>query len=110
MALGLVFPSLILVGFTVLFADSIRGAGTITLPEQVSGMVALFWLFDVFIVAQRVASARPRIDAEPLMLTTVSSRTAAGGLLIAETLRVLAYFGLPALTLRASSSISSGRQ
>ncbi|WP_233563535.1 hypothetical protein [Haloarcula sp. Atlit-7R] len=86
MALGLVFPSLILVGFTVLFAEAIRGAGTISLPEQVSGMVALFWLFGVFIVAQRVASARPRIDAEPLMLTTVPSRTAAGGLLVAETL------------------------
>jgi hypothetical protein len=99
MALGLVFPSLLLVGFTILFADSIRGAGTITLPGQVSGMIALFWLFGVFIVAQRVASARPRIDAEPLMLTTVSSRTAAGGLLVAETLRVLAYLGLPALTL-----------
>jgi hypothetical protein len=99
MALGLVFPSVILVGFTVLFADAIRGAGTISLPEQVSGMVALFWLFGVFIIAQRVASARPRIDAEPLMLTTVSSRTAAGGLLVAETLRVLAYLGLPALTL-----------
>lgn len=99
MALGLVFPSVIPVGFTVLFADAIRGAGTISLPEQVSGMVALFWLFGVFIIAQRVASARPRIDAEPLMLTTVSSRTAAGGLLVAETLRVLAYLGLPALTL-----------
>ena len=99
MALGLVFPSVILVGFTILFADAIRGVGTIALPEQVSGMVALFWLFAVFIVAQRVASARPRIDAEPLMLTTVSSRTAAGGLLVAETLRVLAYLGLPALTL-----------
>lgn len=99
MALGLVFPSVILVGFTVLFADSIRGAGSIALPKQVSGMVALFWLFGVFILAQRVASARPRIDAEPLMLTTVSSRTAAGGLVVAETLRVLAYLGLPALTL-----------
>jgi hypothetical protein len=65
--------------------------------------VALLWLFGVFIITQRVVSARPRIDAETLMLTTVSARTAVGGLLVAETCRVLAYLGLPLLVLTGSS-------
>lgn len=99
MAAGLVFPSLMLSGFIYLFADVIRGAGSIALPPVARGTVALFWLFGVFIATQRVVSARPRIDAEPLMLTTVSARTVVGGLLIAETLRVLAYLGLPVLVL-----------
>jgi hypothetical protein len=53
----------------------------------------------VFIATQRVVSARPRIDAESLMLTTVSARTVVGGLIVAETLRVLAYLCLPVLAL-----------
>jgi hypothetical protein len=99
MAVGLVFPSLMLVGFLYLFADAIRGAGPLTLPRVARGTVALLWLFGVFIATQRVVSARPRIDAEPLVLTTVSARTVVGGLLLAETLRVLAYLGLPVLVL-----------
>lgn len=99
MAAGLVFPSLMLVGFIYLFSGWIRNAGPVTLPPVARGTVALLWLFGVFIIAQRVVSARPRIDAEPLVLTTVSARTAVGGLVLAETLRVLAYLGLPTLVL-----------
>jgi hypothetical protein len=96
---GLVFPSLMLVGFLYLFSDAIREASLVSLPPVARGTVALFWLFGVFIATQRVVSARPRIDAEPLILTTVSPRTVVGGLLVAETLRVLAYLGLPVLVL-----------
>jgi hypothetical protein len=99
MAAGLVFPSLMLVGFIYLFSGAIRDVGTVSLPPVARGTVALLWLFGVFIATQRVVSARPRIDAEPLMLTSVSARTVVGGLLIAETLRVLAYLGLPVLVL-----------
>jgi hypothetical protein len=99
MAAGLLFPSLMLAGFVYLFAGAIRGAGSVALPPAARGTVALLWLFGVFIATQRVVSARPRIDAEPLMLTTVSARTVAGGLLVAETLRVLAYLALPTLVL-----------
>ncbi|WP_255152890.1 hypothetical protein [Halorarius halobius] len=99
MAAGLVFPSLMLVGFIYLFSGAIRNVGTVSLPPVARGTVALLWLFGVFIATQRVVSARPRIDAEPLMLTTVSARTVVGGLLVAETLRVLAYLGLPVLVL-----------
>ena len=99
MAAGLVFPSLMLVGFIYLFSGAIRDIGTVSLPPVARGTVALLWLFGVFIATQRVVSARPRIDAESLMLTTVSARTVVGGLLVAETLRVLAYLGLPVLVL-----------
>jgi len=99
MAAGLVFPSLMLVGFIYLFSGVIQNIGTVSLPPVARGTVALLWLFGVFIATQRVVSARPRIDAEPLMLTTVSARTVVGGLLVAETLRVLAYLGLPVLVL-----------
>ena len=75
MAAGLIVPSLILGGLIYLFAGAIREVGTVTLPPVARGTVALLWLFGVFIATQRVVSARPRIEAEPLMLTTVSTRT-----------------------------------
>lgn len=103
MAAGLVLPSFLLAGFLYLFAGVIRDVGTVTLPPVARGTVALLWLFGAFVATQRVVSARPRIDAEPLMLTTVSARTVAGGLLVAETLRVLAYLGLPVLVLTGGS-------
>lgn len=99
MAAGLVIPSLIFAGLLYLFSGAIRDVGTVSLPPIARGTVALLWLFGVFIASQRVVSARPRIDAEPLILTTVSARTVVGGLLVAETLRVLAYLGFPVLVL-----------
>lgn len=101
LTLALVFPSVVLLGFLLLFAGPIRDAGTVDLPAQARGSVALLWLFGAFVAAQRVASARPRVDGEALVLTTVSSRTAAFGYLIAEALRAIAYVGLPAITLTA---------
>jgi len=95
LSLGVLIPTASFGAFAVVFADTIRDVGTIALPDQLRGGVALFWLFGVFVVGQRVASARARPEAEPLLLTTVSARTAAAGLLIAETLRILAYVGLP---------------
>jgi len=98
-ALGVVIPSLAVTVLAVLFTDAIRGVGAFDVPDAARGAIALFWLFDVYLVAQRVVSARTRIEAESLILTTVSARTAAVGLLLAETLRVLAYVGLPAIVL-----------
>ncbi|WP_435073744.1 hypothetical protein [Halorubrum sp. HHNYT27] len=103
MGAGLVFPSLMLVGFLYLFSDTIRGIGSVSLPPVARGTVAILWLFGVFIATQRVVSARPRIDAESLILTTVSPRTVVGGLLVAETLRILAYLGLPVLVLTSGA-------
>lgn len=92
----------------LLFADAIQGLGRIRLPNQLRGTVALFWLFDVFIVGQRVASVRARIEAEPLILTAISSRAAAGGLVVAEILRGLAYVGPFALVLIGTSVLLLG--
>lgn len=99
MALGVVIPSLMFTAFVVVFAETIRSVEALPVPDQLRGMVALFWLFAVFLIGQRVVSAKIHVEAEPLMLTTVSARTVAGGLLLAEILRILTYLGLPILVL-----------
>src|SRR6056297_986902 len=73
MALGLVIPSLVATALVVVFDDVIRGVETLPVRDQLRGTVTLFWLFGTFLVGQRVVSARPRIEAEPLVLTTVSA-------------------------------------
>ena len=108
MMLGTVVPSLITLAAAFLFADAIREISGVAVPDMARGTIALFWLFGVYLVAQRVVSARPRIDAEPLMLTTVSARTAAFGLLVAEILRVLAHTAVPILVLTGVSVILLG--
>jgi ABC-2 type transport system permease protein len=95
--LGMVIPSLMVGVFVYVFADTIRGVDTLPVPAQMRGTVALFWLFATFLIGQRVVSARTRIEAEPLMLTTVSARTVAAGLIVAETLRILANLVVPVL-------------
>lgn len=99
MGLGMVIPSLMFGAFVVVFADTIRGIETLPVPSFLQGTVALFWLFGVFLIGQRVVSARTRIEAEPMMLTTVSARTVAGGLILAEILRIFTYLGFPILIL-----------
>ena len=93
-ALGLAFPSVLITGGVVLFADAIREIGTTPIPDTVGGTLALFWLFGVFMIGQRVVSARTHIEAESVLLTSVSTRAVASGLIIAETLRVLTYLSL----------------
>ncbi|MFC7114684.1 hypothetical protein ACFQH2_06540 [Natronoarchaeum sp. GCM10025703] len=99
MTLGVMVPSLMAAVFAVIFSDPIRGVDALPEPDLFRGWVALFWLFAVFLLGQRVVSARSRIDAESLMLTTVSARTVAGGMVVAETLRILAYLAPPVLVL-----------
>lgn len=102
MALGVLIPSLIFAAFAIfviMSAETIRGVETLPVPDFLRGSVALFWLFAVFLVGQRVVSSRTHIEAEPLMLTTVSARTVAGGLILAEILRIFTYLGFPVLVL-----------
>ncbi|MFB9806916.1 hypothetical protein ACFFQF_17500 [Haladaptatus pallidirubidus] len=99
MILGVALPTVMFGGVGFLLISFIEDISGSTIPDQLRGMVALFWLFGVFLVTQRVASAKPRIDADQLMLTTVSARTAVGGLLIAEFLRILSYISFPVLVL-----------
>lgn len=105
MVLGVLFPTLMLAGFAVVFSDAIRAVETVPEQDLFRGWITLFWLFAVFMLTQRVVSTRPRIDAESLMLTTVSTRTAAGGMAIAEMLRLLAYIGVPVLGITGAAAI-----
>jgi len=102
-SLGVLIPSASFGAFVFVFADAIRGVEAVALPDQLRGTVALFWLFGVFVVGQRAASARAHAEAEPLLLTTVSARTVAAGLAVAETLRILAYLGLPVLVVTGAT-------
>lgn len=99
MAFGSVVMTLLITGMGFLFIDVLRDIEGMSIPAPVQGTIVFFWLFDVYMVAQRVASAKNRIETEPLMLTTVSARTVIGGLLIAEVLRMLAYVLLPAIAI-----------
>lgn len=99
LAFGMLIFPLLLTVVVVVFADTIRGVEALPVPDQLRGTFALFWLLGVYLIGQRVISARKHIEAEPLMLTTVSARTVAGGLLVAETLRILTNIGLTVLVL-----------
>jgi hypothetical protein len=96
---GTVMPLLVILAAWLLVrgnvpADFDAGAYTVAV---VRGQVTAAWLFFAFMFTQRTASVRPRPDAQSLMLTTVSARTATVGLWLAETLRALGYVGPVAL-------------
>ncbi len=83
------FP-LIFAILAIVFAGQLRSIDPIALPDGAAGYVSITWLFMVFMVANRTVSQRDGIESESLMLTTVSSRTVAVGMVIAELLRALA--------------------
>ncbi|MFB6283193.1 MAG: hypothetical protein ABEK59_04565 [Halobacteria archaeon] len=93
--------------FMVLLASLMAGSvgvvlldtfgGSSRLPDMARTGAATLWISTVFVVTQRVASMRPNIDAENMVLTTVSVRTAVTGLYIAEWLRILSFFALPTI-------------
>ncbi|WP_330632672.1 hypothetical protein [Halocatena halophila] len=74
----------------IVFAGQLRSIEPFALPDGAAGYVSITWLFMVFMIANRTVSQRDGIESEPLMLTTVSSRTVAVGMVIAELLRALA--------------------
>lgn len=96
---GAVLLTLIPVLFSVTFAETIRGLERLPVVDQTRGTVAFFWLLAVFFVGQRVISMRARIEAEPFILTSVSTRAAAGGLIVAEVLRIGVYLAGPVFVL-----------
>jgi ABC-2 type transport system permease protein len=90
---SVLLPTLLLGGMAALFAPLVRenvptGA---RVPPAMRGGAALFWLFGVFLLAQRTANAHGEPVAAPFVLTTVSPRTAVVGGALAEWLRVLTY-------------------
>ena len=97
---SVLLPTLLLGGMAALFAPVLREnvpAGQ-TIPPTLRGGATLFWLFGVFLLAQRAASVHSEPVAAPFVLTTVSPRTAVAGGVVAESLRVLTYV-LPTATL-----------
>ena len=108
-ALGVVIPGGIIALVLFLFADLLRSAsGPIALPPVARGSVAGLWLFGVYLVAQRTLTQRTQIEAGDLALTTVSARTVATGLVIAETCRAIAYLVLPIAVVTGALAIPVG--
>lgn len=106
--IGALFGLLVLalgVYLLVFVADDLSGVGV---GDGVRGNLALFWLFITFIVGQRAVSLYDRVDAEALVLTTVSARTAAVGLVVAETLRALAVVAVPVAVLTVAFVYATG--
>jgi hypothetical protein len=73
-----------------------EGSG-LRVTDPLRGNLTLFWLFGGFMIAQRAAQLYDRADAEALLLTTVSARTVAAGLVAGEALRVLTLAAFPIL-------------
>lgn len=106
---AMLFPTLLLTGLVVLFASVIRGATVeYSLGPSVRGSVAMFWLFGTFFLTQRAATAFSELVAEPFVLTTVSSRTAVVGSLVAESLRVGTYMAPIGLLVTATATYAFG--
>lgn len=97
MAGGIALPAVLVLGFLYLFRSEVQAIGAFPIPAGIRGSLGLFWLFAVFIIGQRVVVARSHIEAEAMMLTSVSTSAVAGGLMVAETLRAFTYFGLYAI-------------
>jgi ABC-2 type transport system permease protein len=93
-----VLISLALLGVTFIFTDELRSmSGPIALSASARGTIGFFWVFYIFLTGQKVITDRSRIDGEELLLTTASARTIAGGLVVAETLRILSLIAPPAV-------------
>jgi ABC-2 type transport system permease protein len=91
-----VFISLALFGLSLIFVDELRSlSGSISLPASTRGTIGMFWLFYTFLIGQKVITERSHIACEELLLTTVSARTVASGLVVAEILRITSLVALP---------------
>lgn len=104
----MVFIGVVGLALLVAFADELQRFSGMTLPDGARGQLAMFWVFGVYIFTNRLVTQRSRVEAEELVLTTVSARTAAMGHIIAETLRGLAYFAAPIIVLTAAGFIIFG--
>lgn len=96
---SVLLPTVALGGMAALFAPELRGSvpTDIAVPPALRGAAVLFWLFGVFLLSQRAATAHSEPVAAPLVLTTVSPRTAVVGGAFAEWLRVVTYTLPPAV-------------
>lgn len=85
-------------GLGVLFALALRSrTGPIPVPGQIRIGVTALWVFGVWFLAQRAILHWRRLRSEAFVLTTVSRRTAAVGMLITEFLNACVFLVLPTL-------------
>lgn len=83
-------------GMGALFALALRSQPRpIPVPSQLRLVVSFLWLFGVWLFAKRVILYRRRLDSEAFVLTTVSPRTAAVGLLFTELLTACVALAVP---------------
>jgi len=106
--LAALFGLLLVGGGVLAILFVLEDAAGLRVGGVVRGNLALFWLFAAFIVAQRAVSLHGRVDAEPLVLTTVSARTVAVGLVVAETLRALSAVVVPVIVLTGAFVYTTG--
>lgn len=97
LCIGIVVMSLASLGVSLLLVVFSPSIDSLTIHASNRGYFGMFWLFETYVVAQKVITDRSRIDAEEVILTTISARSVAGGLIVAETLRVASYIGVPAV-------------
>jgi ABC-2 type transport system permease protein len=105
---GALFGLLGLAGGVLAIVFLLGDATGARVSDIARGNLALFWVFAVFLIGQRAVSLYDRIDAEALVLTTVSARTAAVGLVVAETLRILTVVAVPVAVLTGAFVYATG--
>ena len=89
---GVVLPTLVLAGLAVLFVPRLRGTDPeFSINRIARGTLAMLWVFGTFMLTQRTTAAHSKPVADAFVLTTVSSRTAVIGGIVAESLRALTY-------------------
>lgn len=85
--------------FAVTSSETIRSVEMLAIPDYIRAFVTLLWLFSIGTISSGIVSDGSHITAEPLMLTTVSARTVAGGLFFAQVVRILVFIGAPIIVL-----------
>jgi ABC-2 type transport system permease protein len=100
LGIGILGSGFVALVMGALLAVLLRERGlSVSVSDGVAGSVALFWLFGAFIVAQRTMNQHDHVAAEELLLTTVSPRTVAAGMVLAEMLRAFTYLLFPVVSL-----------
>jgi ABC-2 type transport system permease protein len=107
-ALSALFGLLFLVGSAAAIVFLLDDASGLRVTDGIRGNLSLLWLFLGFMVGQRAVSLYDRVGAEALVLTTVSARTTAVGLLVAETLRAVTVVAVPTLVLTGAFVYATG--
>lgn len=95
-------------GCYVAYTFGERILNVVPVLEGARGVLALLWLAPVIMIAQRAVGKTGRIEHETGMLTTVPASDVLGGLVLAETARLLSVIALPVLAIAATFAVGIG--